>query len=381
MKELHTTSRYHLFFSRINNAKMRTFCYSIANLTIFNLHTKQLYLPVIYICLLLLFPRVVFATEVMFDNEPSLKHAESSQVTSPESPAKPTLNATQYFYSLIDQPHKYFSSGIHSFTRTIDEFFSDEKVEYETNGSYLRLTLDSVFSEGGNRGFVGNAKARIVLPNTQQKMRLVFESDPHEGRDEINPELEETLLDAAQDKSYFAGLEAVLGEYKYWKIRPSIGLRLNSKLELLTRIRANRFYNINDNWSVYLRNSLYRYSSSGYGFKTSLELDRKIFDKLFFRSTTSGRWEEENELWESSQLLSLTHSMDAKRALIYQLGVFGISEPRVFATDYLLQLRYRKQLYSNYLFMELSPKIVYDHEDNFEPVFSFTVRGEIIFKG
>ena len=66
--------------------------------------------------------------------------------------------------------------------------------------------------------------------------------------------------------------------------------------------------------------------------------------------------------------------------MIYSAGVFGISEPIVIATDYLLQVRHRKQLHSDYLFMELIPKIQYQRENDFEPVFSLIFRVEIVFK-
>ncbi len=70
------------------------------------------------------------------------------------------------------------------------------------------------------------------------------------------------------------------------------------------------------------------------------------------------QWEEENEFWELSEPLSLNHSLGPKMALIYQAGVFGVRDPEVIATDYLLLLRYRQLIHSDYLYLELIPKIV-----------------------
>ncbi len=280
----------------------------------------------------------------------------------------------------MDKPQQYISSGINSFTTGIDEFFSDEKIEYETNGSYIRLTGDMIFSEGGSIGFTGSTKGKIELPNTQRRLKLVFESDPNEQRDDLERKLNSNPVDAAQDKSYFAGIEGLWGEYKYWKFRPGIGLKVNSELEFFARLRANRLYHINENWQAYLRNTLINFNDSGYRFDSALELDNKINETLLFRSSSAAELTEGIEFWELSQTFSLTQSTGKKGAVIYQFGIFGVNEPRVFATDYLLQLRYRKKLHSNYLFLELSPKIVYQRENDFEPEFSFIVRGEIIFK-
>ncbi len=79
------------------------------------------------------------------------------------------------------------------------------------------------------------------------------------------------------------------------------------------------------------------------------------------------QWEEENEFWELSEPLSLNHSLGPKMALIYQAGIFGVRYPEVIATDY--------------LYLELIPKIVYLRDTDFDAEYFFTARTEIICKG
>ena len=306
---------------------------------------------------------------------------ETKTVSEESIQIESSLIDAEALFSLLDEPQSYVSSGINGFIKGVDEFFSDEKILYETSGSYIRLTGDTVLNEGGDFGFVGDVRAKIALPNTQHKLKLVFESDPDDGRENFERKIEDNPVDAAQDKSYFAGLEAVWGEFRYWHVKPGIGLKLRSGLDYFLRVRADRLYNINKKWHAYLSDTLYWFNSSGYRFDASLEFDRKIEGDLLFRSATFGGWKEENDYWDLSQVFSLTQSLSDKRALIYQAGVYGISEPTVFATDYLLQIRYRKKLHSNYLFLELIPKIVYQREYDFEAEHSFTLRLEMVFKG
>lgn len=345
------------------------------------LQSKKLCLLTVYASAFLLFAEVSVADESANSSatNPDSEQLQSQDIAN-QSDVESLPEENDTFFSMIDKPQQYISSGINGFSRGIDEFFSDEKVEYEINESYLRLTGDMIISEGGNTGFESGVKGKIELPNTKRKLKLVFESDHNEERENPGQKQEDNSVATAQDKSFFGGIEG-LKEFKYWKIRPGIGLKLGSERDIFARIIANRLYKISEKWQAYLRNSLYKYSSRGYVFNTLLELDRKIDDRLLFRSATSGQWEEENEFWELNQLFSLTQSVSKKEALIYLVAVFGESEPRVFATDYLLQLRYRKLLHSDYLFLELSPKIVYERENDFEPNFSFTIRAEIVFKG
>jgi len=310
--------------------------------------------------------------------ELELKLPQDSQRT---PPAKPSIIDIDPLFSLLDQPQQYISTGISDFTKRIDEFFSDEKIQYESNGSFLRLTGDMVLSKTEQPGFAGDLKGKIELPNTRRRLKLVFESDPAEAREELERTLDNNPLEAAQDKSYFAGIEGLWGEFKYWKFRPSVGLKINSTLDTFIRFRANRRYQISEKWLGYLKNTLYWFDSSGYGFDSSLELDRKLSEQLLFRSSFFAGWKQENRYWELNQVFSASQTIDTKQAIIYQAGVYGISEPQVFATDYLLQVRYRKKLHADYLFLELIPKIQYPREEGFSPFYSFTVRLEMVFTG
>ena len=44
-------------------------------------------------------------------------------------------------------------------------------------------------------------------------------------------------------------------------------------------------------------------------------------------------------------------------------------------------MRYRRLVHSDYLFLELVPRISYEKDNDFEAEYSFTIRTEIVFKG
>ena len=282
--------------------------------------------------------------------------------------------------SLLDQPQAYVSSGVSNLTKSIDEFFSNEKVLYETSGSYIRINGDAIYNEGGDSGFAGNVKIKIALPNTQKKLKLVIESDPNETREDIDQEQQPTPLEAVQDKTYFAGLESSGKEVRNWKLRPGIGLKLNSGLDILLRYRASRNVDISKNWRAYLSETIYWYNSEGFRFNSTLELNRKIYDNFLFRSSTFAGWREETQYWNLNQIFSLTQSLSNRSQISYRAGIFGISEPNVIATDYLFEIRYRKRVHSDYLFAELIPRVLYERETNFTENLSLTFRLEIVFK-
>lgn len=330
--------------------------------------------------ILLLLPIWLYSATLLADAATSDKTAAAASSESDPAVEATATDGGHSVFSVLDGPQQYISSGFLGFSKSVDEFFSDEKAEYESNGSYIRLTGDSVFTDGDGWGFSGSTRAKLVLPNTQRKLRLVFESDPEQEREGPQPKLDSNPIDAAEKKAYFAGVEGLLGEFEHWRFRPGIGLKINRKLDFFLRFRASRKYSINDDWQAYLGNTLYWFYSTGYRFDTRLDFDRKFGDHKLFRASTTARREELNDWWDLAQVFSITHSIDRKQALVYLAGAYGVSEPNAHAEDYRLQMRYRRLIHSDYLFMEMIPQLQYLQENDFDPVFSFTLRVEMVFK-
>jgi len=295
------------------------------------------------------------------------------------TPSSQPPSDQESIFSLLDGPQQYIASSFLGFSKSLDEFFSDQKAEYENSGSYIRLTGDTIFTDGEGWGFSGSTRARLVLPNTQQKLKLVFETDPDQEREDPQPKLDRNPINAAENKSYFAGLEGLIGEFRHWRFRPGIGLKLNRKADIFMRFRASRNYYINAAWQAYFGNTLYWFNSIGLRFDTLLEFDHRFDGNRLFRSATRAKREQQNDFWDLAQIFSITQRIDDRQAMVYLGAVYGVNEPLVHAENYQLQMRYRRKLHANYLFLELIPQIQYQKDYDFKRVFSFTLRLEMVF--
>lgn len=283
------------------------------------------------------------------------------------------------FFSFLDTPQEYISSGVEGFARNIDEFFSDDKVFYESTGTYLRLRADATVNERGERTYQGDFKLKLRVPHTKKKLKFILESDPNERPDEISEQGENTPNAAVEDKEYFAGLERTLGKKDAWQFKPSIGIRLSSPLETYFKLRIKRKYEFNK-WSIHLHETPYWFDSSGWGSDSYLELNRKITEDDLFRASTFARWTNESEQFELSQTFTMYHTLSKRRAISYFAGVYGESEPTVYATHYILGLTYRQNIHKDYLFIELIPQIKYEKINDFHSEHSVILRLEIVFK-
>ena len=284
------------------------------------------------------------------------------------------------FFAFLDRPQKSVSFGLKEMATAMDEFFAEERVFYDKTGSYVRLTFDTIFEERGEQSYSGDIKVKLRLPRTEEKLKLTFESNPEEQRDAIDRTLEETPGRAAEEKEYYGGIQATLGDERKWRFKPSIGVKFSKPIDIFLRLRIDRSYRTG-NWLLRPSQTFYTFKEKGFGSDTVFELDYKIEEDMLFRSTSFIRYKDENDYYEPSQVFSLIQSLSENRGIAYQLGVYGITEPTWQATDYLMQLRYRQNIHSDYLFIEFIPKILYQRETGFEPEHSLTFRLEMIFEG
>ena len=283
------------------------------------------------------------------------------------------------FFSFLDKPHKIISSGVDIFAKNIDEFFSNDKTFYEASGTFLRVRADAIVKESGVIGYEGDVKLKLRLPNTKKKLKFTLESDVNERPDDLVSQPENTPIAAIKEDDYFAGLQATLGRKEEWQFKPSIGLRLSSDIEFYFKFRAKRKYEF-DKWSVRWHETPFWFESSGWGIDSYLELNNKVTNDALFRASTFARWTNETEQFELSQIFSMYHTISKRRAISYSVGVYGVSEPTVFATHYLLGLTYRQNIHKDYLFVELIPQIKYEKTNDFHADHSIILRLEMVFK-
>lgn len=319
------------------------------------------------------------------DNPPAAEEAECAEQTGLcEDESLPVDDSAEQqskpFFSFLDRPQKVVSSGLAGMATTMDEFFADERVYYDRTGSYVRLTLDSVLHEESGDSYKADTRVKLKLPQTEKKLSLTFESDPDEQRDALDRTLEDSPREAASGRTYYGGIEATLGDEEKWQFKPGIGVKFSKPIDIYLRFRMHRSYRWDD-WLFRPTQTFYTFKESGFGSDTNFDLDHQVTPNLLFRSSSFVRYTDEKDYYEPSQEFSLYHKLSEHRGVIYQLGVYGITEPTLHATDYLFQIRYRQNIHSNYLYVELIPRTEYRRETGFESEHSLTFRIEMVFEG
>lgn len=297
-------------------------------------------------------------------------------------PADSKANAEEAappFFSFLDKPEDTVRKQLGEFVRDVDEFFANEKTFYTSTGSYIRVTLDAAWSEGGEVGYKGDIRLKVRLPMTQGKLKLLLETDPDEKRDTLDRRVAATPAEAVDSRDYYAGIQASFGQETRWRFTPSLGLRIRSPLDPYVRLRAQRNY-VLDDWLLTIKGTAFWFDSSGAGYDGLIEFNHQLADQVIGRSSSFARWTADTNYFGLSQVFSVIHTLSERRAVTYEAGAYGISDPTVHATDYLVAARYRQALHKNFLFLELNPELRFRKINDFKDEYAFFVRVELLFQ-
>jgi len=281
------------------------------------------------------------------------------------------------FLDFLDAPHEFISEGVEVMAQEMDLFFADEKVYTETTSSYARLSTQADFDNTGASSFSGDLHLKVDLKKTKKKLKLLLESDTDRDLQTGT----DTSKSPGQDKgtvNFYAALQKEISKKKEWRTKASLGIKLKVPLDPFLRIRAHKNFNF-DIWNIRFTETLFWFNSKGSGASSLLEMDYPLTKNLFFRSRTSELWTDFLDYHELEQVFTLYHDITDRRAVSYNIGVYGITEPTTHAVRYYASIGYRQRIHREWLFIEVSPAVTFEKENDFKSERSLMLKLEMVF--
>lgn len=294
--------------------------------------------------------------------------ADDAVEMAPDQEEKPLL------LRKAEETHLRFSTRLERIARNIDNFFGEEQAFEEATRSYARLRLDTILDNDLQIGFDGDIRVKLDLPRTERKLKLLIESD---GRSPAPDRVEQTPIDVVKQQDYLLSIERV-SELDTWDVRPAAGIKVRWVPDPFVRLRALRYSNL-DGWLMRNAASVFWFTSEGWGANAAVDFDRQLGGAFLFRSTSTLSWEEADQFLSADQQLSLYQRLDARRYLVYQVGLRAEQNPDWGEKQYFVSVRYRKNVYKDWLFVEVVPQIDFRWENHFDAMPSLMFRLEGVF--
>ena len=303
-----------------------------------------------------------------------------STLPEPADPSSaPATGAEKLATDVADTTHEFVSTQLESWARRLDSFFGGDRAFEETTGSYLRVR-GWWYGQGEQipqKSF--DTRLRLVLPRTQEKLRIEIESDPRSELPEEDRSQADTLATTVETREDFiAGLKAILLETADWRANMSGGVRLTFPLDPYVRGSLRRREEMGE-WTLKLEQSAFWFNSDGFGARSSVLLERPVADPMLFRSVSSALWTEEDIAWTFSESLFLFQPLDEDTAMAYRAGVVWLSRPVVRPEEYSMDMTLRKRVFSSWLFFDLRPGMRWPRDNGFAPTPGLFLRLEAFF--
>ena len=227
----------------------------------------------------------------------------------------------------VDQLHDEWSEWVLKTASQVDGFFSNSQASEADQQTRLRVFLRMRYDGNEGTKLSPGIRARISLPNTENRLKLILGDDEDEGR-----------LNDLDDNQQNISLQ-VRGkrETALKQIRFDIGIRRrDSRYQPYVRARHSKAFTTDGPWVPRLTNSFYYFTKSKFEYRGQPDFDRVIGEYLFFRPTTVVRWydnnsSECNDGWCLDHYFSLYEKLRRSKseAIAYDLEIYLRDKPEL----------------------------------------------------
>lgn len=280
---------------------------------------------------------------------------------------------------VIDAPRDYLSGQFTGLISNVDRFFGDDRHFEESNKSVLQLDITRVTGYQGDGLYVLSGRAKLDLPNTEQKLHLTLESNPDQNSttDQSRTQAQPTQRSTVESIAAALRFESIGNEH--WHFSTDAGLQFQGvKTTPFARARGS-VGDVFGLWHAKASETVFWFNTIGAGETTRLDFERQISEPLLFRITSNATWLHDPQNFDLRQDFSLFHTWDERTALLYQASAFGISKPQTHVTDYVLLVSYRYRLHRDWLFFELDPQLHFPADRQFHTNPALVMRLEMLF--
>ncbi len=294
-------------------------------------------------------------TEEISVAEPELAHELESNGIEQTPVAETTGEPAKV--PLLDKTQQAVLGITSGAAQKIDNFFGSSDVEEEATVTRGRLSVGGQWDERNGLKERVRLKARVALPAIGDRTSLIFgRGDADElvdGSGDDNIDSLPTRFNDFEDEDWLLGI----GYTRDTKLRRGwmfgAGVKLATPLEPFVRAtyRWNRVFR--DDWLWRVEPRLFLQSQRGAGASIQNTLDYALNDRWLMRSWSVAVVEDEVEGISWTSKLIAYQNLSPKSAFSYAVYGTGETDYEVPIRDYGIELRYRRQVSRDWLFVEL----------------------------
>lgn len=250
---------------------------------------------------------------------------------------------------------------------SIDAFFKSDKFIDETEASFVRLRLGSIFQTKESADFSYKIRAQIPLSRTKKSFQL-FIDDVEKNYFQSTAPVETTKSTNTE-----VGVRYLAPDYKDIKSKYSIGM---SSLVGYARARYSKEFKF-ENWLI-VPTQQFKYSlESDWSEETNIYFDRALEENSIFRTTLHRKTQAHIDGFDYALGLSYYLTLSNRKGFSFTQQFWGNSKyvcdehPSRYdgISDYSSFLSWRQNIFRKWITYEVQPGISFHRQYDYEPNF------------
>lgn len=275
----------------------------------------------------------------------------------------------------------FITIGLRRAAAGIDRFLSNEQSKAEENRSSLSVRVDAMAEEHEPLDVAVRVHARVVLPQTEDKLHLVLGGEPDAAGEGALPIEPNVPVDTESDESRNPGLalQYIAKRTRSNDIRPSIGLRFHDfEPDPYVGVRWRHAASLGA-WLARATARVRAYAQAGTETRTTLEFDRGVSKRLLLRSSTRATWRDDEPRRVYGERLTLFQTLGARTLAAYECDAAVESEGDRELVQVTARWRLSRRVAADRLLLEIAPQVAWREADDFVPAAGVFFRIEFDF--
>ncbi len=271
--------------------------------------------------------------------------------------------------SFADESYRKMNNSLQSSADWLDNIFLDKRSDEESASTRLIVRLDNELIEGEGVNNDVALRGKIVLPNLNRRIRLIFEGDP----DSSDP------TGLQQDENSTSAIRFLIRENLRNRLNFDIGGRggLNNP-RLFTRLQYRYQQDFGKTNLRYRPTIIWDTDRQWEGY-LQFDVERRFKEKYFLRMSTIPSIRDTEPGWELEQNFTLYKDLGNDRYMAIEWMNDLKSEPDLRVDGSYLRFRFRREVWKKRLFMELGPGIRVVDDNDLRPQLDAYLRFELLF--
>ncbi len=329
-------------------------------------------------CVLVL---AVLWLQLMFTFASAADEKQSEEVSSDKKTEPGTLSKAG---SLVDEAHENVSERFSRFIVQIDDFIGAGESNEQLNTSWARVRVDTVKPGAEKLKLSATVKLRIVLPQSQQRFRLLVSSED-EASSAANSDAAQREQIASEDNNNVAlALRFIRTAKDRFRLNYDIGARYkDDKAQVFGRFIVGYKRDAALGFINTFTNSLTYFSASGYQNSFRIDSRRTFFgrESLFFRNTIELSWVKGSSGAGIGETIGFYADLGKRRAIALE-GITGYAtslndgiEDKYRGAE--VRVRYRQNVWRPWLYYEIWPSVSWSSSNDYEMAYGGLFRVEV----